>query len=170
MYTMGMGGWYSFRHQRVSSAQYATRLHLPHKASLTQLNAKPVGITTCQRNPTLIRNYLKNVTSPWTNNCVPIAPVENSRTQFDQLCVHPFPQVEFRVGHDPPMRPVEENIWLRSTGPLPLAYNYDSSRELNYDSRSVRDGGCDSPSHFEGCRVCYVKVCISENGHYEAAN
>lgn len=73
-------------------------------------------------------------------------------------CVRPLPQVEFRVGDDAPTRPVEEKKWLKPTGPLPLAYNYDSNRELNYDIRSAELGGCDSPSHFEGCQAYYVKV------------
>ena len=61
-------------------------------------------------------------------------------------------QVEFRVGDVVPVRPVAERRWLKSTGPLPLGY------KPNYDARAPSDGGCDSPAHFDGCHVYYMKV------------
>lgn len=56
------------------------------------------------------------------------------------------------------MRPVAEKKWLKSTGPLPLGSDPSTSQDPNYDIRSPSDGGCDSPSHFEGCHVYYMKV------------
>lgn len=60
-------------------------------------------------------------------------------------------EVEFRVGDVAPVRPVAEKKWLKPTGPLPLGY------DPNYDIRMPSDGGCDSPAHFEGCHVYYMK-------------
>lgn len=66
--------------------------------------------------------------------------------------------MEFRVGKDAPAYPVAENPWLKNTGMLPLGADPGSSADPNYDVRAPGDGGCDSPSHFEGCHVYYIKV------------
>eukprot|EP00904_Undaria_pinnatifida_P008263 jgi/Undpi1/4567/HiC_scaffold_18.g07921.m1 len=69
-------------------------------------------------------------------------------------------EVELRVGDDAPARPVTEKAWLKSTGLLPLAADPSGSGTflyVNYDSRDASDGGCDSPAHFEGCHVYYLK-------------
>lgn len=63
-------------------------------------------------------------------------------------------QVELRVREDSPARPVAENKWLKDTGMLPLG-------RAGSDDRLVGDGGCDSPAHFEGCHVYYIKVIFS---------
>lgn len=62
------------------------------------------------------------------------------------------------MGVDAPTRPVAEKVWLKPTGPLPRAGNPGSSTEPVFDARSASDGGCDSPNHFEGCRVIFIKV------------
>lgn len=97
-----------------------------------------------------------------------VSSVDHSRALIrgprDDLYVRIFwfvcfcPQVGLQVADDAPTRPVEEKKWLKPTGLLPLASNYDSDDELNYDSRSAEVGGCDSPFHFEGCQAYYVKV------------
>ncbi|CAM9914395.1 unnamed protein product, partial [Hapterophycus canaliculatus] len=65
-------------------------------------------------------------------------------------------EMEFRVGEDAPARPVTEKAWLKTTGPLPLG-DPGSSADPNYDIREPEDGGCDSPIHFEGCHIFYIK-------------
>ncbi|CAN0009638.1 unnamed protein product [Ectocarpus sp. 12 AP-2014] len=65
-------------------------------------------------------------------------------------------EVELRVG-DAPVRPVSENAWLQPTGMLPLAADTGSSGHPNYDNREPSASGCDSPAHFEGCHVYYIK-------------
>ncbi len=71
-----------------------------------------------------------------------------------------LPQVELRVGDDAPARPVSEKKWLKETGMLPLAGDPSTSSYPNFDNRAVADGGCDSPTHFEGCHVYYIKVLL----------
>lgn len=69
-------------------------------------------------------------------------------------------QVEFRVGSNPPARPVAESKWLEPTGQLPLvaADNNEDNSIPDFDNRPAADGGCDSPAHFDGCHIYYIKV------------
>ena len=62
------------------------------------------------------------------------------------------------MGVEAPARPVAEKKWLQPTGPLPRAGKYAITVEPDFDSRSASDGGCDSPNHFDGCRVIFIKV------------
>lgn len=62
------------------------------------------------------------------------------------------------MGDDAPTRPVSEKAWLKPVGSLPLAYDWNSDQEMSYDSRAAADGGCDSPTHLEGCQAYYLKV------------
>lgn len=62
------------------------------------------------------------------------------------------------MGDNAPVRPVAEQTWLKPTGALPLGSDPSTSRDPNFDIRTVSDGGCDSPAHFEGCHVYYMKV------------
>lgn len=62
------------------------------------------------------------------------------------------------MGEDAPIRPVAEKPWLKETGLLPLGGDTKSSRVPDYDVRAASSGGCDSPGHFEGCHVFYIKV------------
>eukprot|EP00904_Undaria_pinnatifida_P008259 jgi/Undpi1/4563/HiC_scaffold_18.g07917.m1 len=66
-------------------------------------------------------------------------------------------EVEFRVGDSAPVRPVAEKAWLKPTGSLPLGSDPSTSRDPNFDLRTAADGGCDSPAHFKGCHVYYIK-------------
>ncbi|CAM9212730.1 unnamed protein product, partial [Laminaria digitata] len=66
-------------------------------------------------------------------------------------------EARFRVGDIAPVRPVAEKKWLKPTGPLPLGSDPSTSRDPNWDIRTPSDGGCDSPTHFEGCHVYYMK-------------
>ncbi|CAM9500688.1 unnamed protein product [Scytosiphon promiscuus] len=68
-------------------------------------------------------------------------------------------EMEFRVGEDAPARPVDEKAWLKPTGKLPSG-NPSSSGDPYYDIREPEDGGCDSPIHFEGCHIFYIKACL----------
>lgn len=80
------------------------------------------------------------------------------------LTLMPTPsQVEFRVGDSAPVRPVAEKAWLKPTGSLPLGSDPSTSRDPNFDLRTAADGGCDSPAHFEGCHVYYIKVCSTKD-------
>lgn len=93
-----------------------------------------------------------------TTTCV--APCRVAHSYTCHSCVA-LTQVELRVGDDAPARPVTEKAWLKSTGLLPLAADPSGSGTflyVNYDSRDASDGGCDSPAHFEGCHVYYLKV------------
>ena len=63
------------------------------------------------------------------------------------------------MGSDVPARPVAESKWLDPTGQLPLVAADDlNPRAPEFDIRPASDGGCDSPAHFEGCHVYYIKV------------
>lgn len=70
-------------------------------------------------------------------------------------------QVELRVGIDAPARPVTEKKWLKDMGMLPMGGDVSSSGDPNFDSRAASAGGCDSPTHFEGCHIYYIKVHFS---------
>lgn len=67
-------------------------------------------------------------------------------------------QVDFRVGETAPARPVAEKAWLKPTGMLPLGKDPGSSFVVMHDARDAAVGGCDSPAHFDGCHVYYIKV------------
>lgn len=69
-----------------------------------------------------------------------------------------FSKVEFRVGEDTPLRPTAEKSWLKATGMLPMGSDVSSSLDPNFDARLVSEGGCDSPAHFDGCHIYYIKV------------
>lgn len=76
----------------------------------------------------------------------------SEKTLILSSCARYRSQVEFRVGAVAPVRPVAEKKWLKPTGPLPLA-------DVGfYDIRTPSDGGCGSPTHFEGCHMYYMKV------------
>lgn len=66
-------------------------------------------------------------------------------------------EVEIRIGVDAPIRPVAEKAWLKPTGLLPRGGNPSGSDPPDFDARTVSEGGCDSPAHFEGCHVYYIK-------------
>lgn len=70
-------------------------------------------------------------------------------------------QVEFRVNEDAPTRPVPVKLWLKETGKLPLGGHNSNSGSPSYDDRAASSGGCDSPGHFEGCQIIYVKVRVT---------
>ncbi|CAN0223077.1 unnamed protein product, partial [Pylaiella littoralis] len=65
--------------------------------------------------------------------------------------------VELRVGIDAPARPVTEKKWLKDMGMLPMGGDVSSSGDPKFDSRAASAGGCDSPTHFEGCHIYYIK-------------
>lgn len=67
-------------------------------------------------------------------------------------------QVEFRVGSDTPARLVKESKSLKPTGQIPLVSTDRDGVIPDYDIRAAADGGCDSPAHFDGCHVYYIKV------------
>lgn len=62
------------------------------------------------------------------------------------------------MGVTAPARPVAEKAWLKPTGRLPLGNDPGSSFVPMYDVREAAAGGCDSPAHFGGCHVYYIKV------------